>query len=224
MENIIIVGNSTTAEVIYAFITKYKLFNVIGFAVNRRYHTSDTHLGLPNLKVEELSPSVAKLFVALQWNRLNADRRDVFLELKQKGFKFVNLISPTAIVNGNICGSNCWIADNVVLDFYSKIEENTFIKMNSVIGPRASIASHCFIGVNSVVGGAAKIGCQTFVGLSSTIFDEVVIGKKCLLGATSIIKRNIPDFTKVTSNVLNTVKSYDSETIEIKLLAKKNVR
>ena len=39
MDNIIIIGTSIAANNIYKFIEKYKLFNVLGFAVNREYRT-----------------------------------------------------------------------------------------------------------------------------------------------------------------------------------------
>ena len=152
---LIIIGTSTTAQTIYSFITKYKLYEVIGFAVDRKYIKESNFCGLPVYALEELNPkSDYNIFVALQWNRLNADRRFVYERLKSQNFKFVNIISPNAIVNGKLEGDNCWIADLAVIDFGSKIASNVFVKVGAYIGPNVIVNEHCFIGAKSMIGGA----------------------------------------------------------------------
>ena len=55
MDNLIIIGLSSTARHVYSFVTYHKLFNVIGFAVNKGYHNSDTFNGLPVYDLESLN-------------------------------------------------------------------------------------------------------------------------------------------------------------------------
>lgn len=223
---LIIIGTSTTAQTIYSFITKYKLYEVIGFAVDRKYIKESNFCGLPVYALEELNPkSDYNIFVALQWNRLNADRRFVYERLKSQNFKFVNIISPNAIVNGKLEGDNCWIADLAVIDFGSKIASNVFVKVGAYIGPNVIVNEHCFIGAKSMIGGASIIGTQTFLGLNATIFDTVEIGEKCIVGACSIVKRNLPNYTKITSDIDNfKVKTYNEVEIENKLMFDRNIR
>ena len=111
------------------------------------------------------------IFVAIQWNRCNSDRKSVYLRLKKEGFRFANLISPNAIVNGLILGDNCWITDMVVVDFGSIINNNVFVKVMAYVGPNTHICDHCFIGAKSTIGGSTTIGEQSFVGINSTIFN-----------------------------------------------------
>lgn len=223
---LIIIGTSTTAKTIFSFISKYNLYEVLGFAVNKKYIKESTFCNLPIYAIEDLKPDAEySIFIAIQWNRLNADRKDLYAKLKSKGFKFANIISPNAIINGEIEGENCWIADMAVVDFGTKIKNNVFVKVGAMIGPNVYINDHCFIGAKSTIGGATKIGMQSFVGLNATIFDTVEIGEKCIIGACSIIKRNIPNYTKCTSSLENLmIKTYDEEIIEEKLLFSKNIR
>lgn len=225
MEDLIIVGTSTTSQIVFSFIQKYNLYNVVGFAVNREYLKHDEFLGLPVYAIEDLDPIAVNLFVAIQWNRLNSDRRKVYTELKVKGFKFVNLISPNAIVSGSLEGDNCWISDGVIINFGTIIDDNVFIKTGAVISYNGHICSHCFIGAKSFVAGGCTIGEQTFIGVNATIFDQVMIGKKCLIGACTVVNRNIPNFCKYSSSISHfECKQYTEEEIENKLLFSKNVR
>lgn len=63
------------------FIQKYRLFNVIAFAVNAAYKTDDFYCGLKVSETESLDKVIDKendlLFVAMQWNRLNSERRNI---------------------------------------------------------------------------------------------------------------------------------------------------
>lgn len=229
MDNIIIIGNSSTAKTAYCFITKYKLFHVIGFAIHERFITTKEYCGLPLFSIESLDKIIDKekdyVFVAIQWNYLNRVRKDIYNELKQKGFKFANLVSPTAVINGNIRGNNCWVADLAIIDFGAEIGNNVFIKMQAMIGPSAQIEDHCFIGACSRIGGASRIGVQSFVGISATIFDEVHIGTKSIIGGGTVTKRSQLDYTIIKSRQELTVTiQSNSDEIENKLVAKKNVR
>ena len=179
-------------------------------------------------KIEEFIPidkNEVKLFVAMLWNRLNADRRSVYEKLKGEGYKFVNIISPLAVVRGKLLGDNCWIHDYVVVQPYSEIAENCMVMAFSLIGASAKIGAHCFTGAKSVVAGGCTIGEQTFVGINCTVFDDTKIGKKCILGACSVVKRNVEDYSVVKTDVNNMiVRQVGEENIENKLLFRENVR
>lgn len=229
MKNLIIIGLSSTAKTIYAFISKYKLFNIIGFAVNEKYINCDKFCDKPVFCIEELDAIINKkndlLFVAIQWNKLNSDRKSVFMDLKAKGYKFANLISPHAIINGKVSGENCWVADYSVVDFNSIVEDNVFIKVGAMIGPNCIIKKHSFVGAKSTIGGGSTINEQSFIGLNATIFDEVSVGKKCIVGAASILKRNLSDYSLYKTTSENSfVKEYDEKSIEMKLQFKMNKR
>lgn len=229
MKNIIIVGTSTTAERILCFVNQYALYNVLGFAVNRIYKDKDSFCGLPVYCIEELDSIIDKnedfLFVAMQWNNLNADRKKVYMQLKDQGYKFANLISPTALINGNIVGENCWITDNVIIDYGTTISDNVYVKTGAFIAENVKIDKHVFIGAKSLIAGESIIGEQSFIGLSAVVFDKVIVGKRCIVGACTALKRNLNDFSTIKTNMENyTIKQYTEDVIESKLQFKKIIR
>lgn len=229
MDNLIIIGTSTNARHVYEFVRMYKLYNVIGFAVNSQYKTSETLFDLPIYELESLKEKVTgsfKVFIALLWNNLNRDRRELFEYCESKNFKFANLISPTAIIRkSSKLGRNCWVHDYVIIQNNTQIGDNVAIMAYTLIGADCMVGSHCFFGARSLLGGGSKIGRQSFVGLNSTIFDDTIIGEKCIIGACTSVKRNIPSYSKyITSSDNIIIKQYSEDEIENKLVFSKNKR
>lgn len=226
-KNLLIIGTSTTAVHIYNFIEEYKLFHIIGFAVDRKYLNDNLFLNLPVYPLDEIENIIDKendlLFVAMLWNRLNSDRRKIYEHLKNKGFQFANIISPTSKVRGKLLGDNCWIHDYVIIQNNTIIEENVAIMAFTLIGAHCEIGAHSFFGAKSTIGGGCKIGQQTFVGINATVFDDRIVGKKCIVGACTAVKRDLPDFTSCKTNLESMViKSYDESIVENKLIFSEN--
>lgn len=229
MEKLVIIGTSKTAKHLYDFVIYHKLFKVIGFAVNSKYKSCDLFCNLPVFDLEnleqELNGESFKVFVAMLWNKLNAERRKVYEYCKIKGYKFVNIISPLSVVRSDIKGDNCWIHDFVVIQNDTIIESDVMIMSQSLIGANSKVGSHCFFGAKSLLGGGSIVGEQSFIGLNATVFDDTIIGKKCIIGACSSVKRNMPDFSKCIISSDNVViKQYSEDTIENKLLFLQNKR
>lgn len=229
MDKLVIIGTSITAETIYHFVCRYKLFDVVGFAVNKEYIQSECFLGKPIYALETLDDIIDikndYVFVSMQWNRLNADRRKVYESLKKKGYRFANIISPNAHVFSPLQGENCWIADMACIEYHVTIGNNVFVKGSAFIGTHTVISDHCFIGAHSTIGGAVHIAEQSFVGMAAVVFDDVKVGRKCIVGASTALKRNLPDFSVYKSDVHSfIVKNYKEDEIESKLMFSKNVR
>lgn len=234
MRNIVIVGISDTADRIILFIERYKLFNVLGCTVDKVYVPEDGYAILGGEKrhvwpLEELDKYIDRdndlLFVAVLWNRLNADRRHLYEKVKNMGYKMTNIVSPHAMVRGELKGDNCWICDGVVVQEHVILGSNVLIKDNAVVAHWSEIGNHAFIAINATVCGAVIVGEQSYIGANSTVFDEVHVGKKCLIGGGVTVKRNVPDFCVVkTSNDTMVLKEYSEDIIETKWMAHHNVR
>lgn len=231
MEKIILIGMADTARDVLCFVRDYNLFEVVGFAVDREYRSADTFCGLPVYCLEELGTIIDKsetgVFIPIQWNYLNRQRRDMYCRLKREGFRFVNIIAPDAVIHsGGSVGENCWISDGVVIESNVTIGDNVFIKTKAWIGHYTVIEDHCFIGAASKVAGKALVGEQSFVGIDAMIFDGVKLGKKCLVGACSVVKRSLPDYSyvKLTDGGGVEIRQCGEFEIEEKLVAAKNIR
>lgn len=229
MSKLYIIGNSTTADEICHFVERYKLYDIGGFAINKRFITERTFNGYPLYAIEELDQVVDKeadvLFVAIFWNRLNQLRRDLYENLKSQGYRFATLISPTAEINNSIIGENCWIADGVYIKPNNIVGDNTFIDSCACVGINTKIGSHCFVAFRAVIAGSCVVGNQTFVGINATVFDHTIVGDKCIVGSCAFVKRNLESYCVAkTSSDSTIVRKYSEEEIVEKLVVQKNVR
>lgn len=230
MEKLIIIGLSKTANHVLSFVQQHNLYDVIGFAVNEKYKTVDNYKNLPVYTLEKLDEEIDCntdfcVFVAVLWNHLNKDRRNVYDFCKSKGYKMANLISPLSVIRGHITGDNCWIHDYVIIQNDAYIESNVAMMAYTLIGANTHVCSHCFFGARSLLGGGSTIGEQSFIGLNATVFDDTHIGKKCIVGACTAVKRNMPDCSRyVTSSDNIEIKQYPEDEIESKLVFSKNKR
>lgn len=229
MKNLYIFGCGVTGRSIYKFVTDYNLFEIKGFIIDDKYYNDTEYCNLPVFKLSSLPSDFDikedYIFVALEWDRLNAVRRSVYERLKKQGFRFANIISPKAVVHSEIKGDNCWLSDYVVIENDVTIEDDVYIKTRATVAHMTHIGSHCFIGANSFTAGGCRIGAQTYLGICSTIFNSTIIGEKCLVGACVYVKRNLPDFSVIkTTNEEFIVKTYREDEIENKLQANIRIR
>ena len=228
-QKLVIVGISSTARHVYHFVRYHDMYDVVGFAVNEQYRTVDSFMDLPVYTLEHLPEECPhrefKVFVAVLWNRLNADRRKVYEYCKRMGYEMVNLISPLAAFRGKIDGDNCWVHDFAVVQNDTTICSDTFLMAHCFLGGYSHVGPHCFFAARSLLGGGSTVEEQSFFGFSSSVFDATHIGKKCIVGACTAIKRNMPDFSKCITSADNTVmKQYMEDEVENKLLYRLNVR
>lgn len=228
MKKIVIIGTGKNAKQVYDFLKIHKLYDIVGFAIDKEYIKEDSYMNYPVYPLENLDVYIDNdtyIFVSLGWNRLNSDRRQLYERLKAKGYKFANLISPTAIVRGKIDGDNVWINDYSVLQSDAVIKSDVIIREGVVIGNDTLIKDHCFIGVKALVAGGCIIGEQSFIGIHATVFDGTIIGDKCIIGGCAVVKRNVSNYTVCKYDLNNTItKKYDESVIEQKLVFSKNVR
>lgn len=227
MKDIYLVGASTSAIRVIEMIKYHNLYNIKGLIVDDEYKEDETFYELPLLGLSEFKRKVdcheVALFICVGWNRLNSDRKKVFHAFKE--FNLVNIISPTAIVKGDVLGRNVYVGDNCIVDVKSKIYNNVYIDHCVFIGHNVTILNDAFLAVRSTLAGSVIIGEQSFIGMGSLIFDKTTIGKKCIISGGEIVKRNINDNCTVRSkDGQQIIKSYREEDIIYKLIASRNVR
>lgn len=226
---LVIFGVSTTARAIYKFVKDYDLFDIIGFVQDKEYKTEESYCGLQVYDFESLSTVFDKttdyMFIAVEWNHLNADRRRLYNRLKAKSYRLANIISPTALIHGTIKGDNCWICDYVVVENDTEIGSDILVKPKATLQHNVVVDDHCFIAAHTLIAGNVHIGEQSYLGVASVVFNGVNIGRKCIVGGGVTVKRHVPDFTVIkTPNDQFVIKTYNEEEIENKLLASIKIR
>ena len=222
MDNLVIVGATTWASEITDFVERYHLFDVVGYCVDKKY-MSPEFKGRPVYPLEIIEDYVdkdtVKLFISISWHQKLSDvRRNKYIELKEKGYHFANLISPLAIVKCSSIGEGNWIQDAALVGYGTKIGNGNFILSQTMLGHYTSLGDDNALAGRACIGGDCVIGNQNYFGLNATVFNGVHIGNKNIIGGGTVLKDSIMDFT-IVSAPEPTIKQTKEKVVELAVSA-----
>jgi sugar O-acyltransferase (sialic acid O-acetyltransferase NeuD family) len=133
------------------------------------------------------------MFIGMGYTGANRIRRDKYLAAKQKGYRFANLIHPTACVASNaVLGENCLIMEQVLLQPYTVLGDNVFLWSGAAVLHHTVVEDHCFLGGRCVIAGCSRLGQGSFVGTGAVVRDCIDIPPGSIVGAGAVVLRS-PD-------------------------------
>lgn len=202
MEKVIIYGTGHHAELVAQEMKRYNLHEVVAFTVKEEYLNKSEVNELPVVSYEKITetypPDKFKMFIAIGPQYVNRARENVFQDAKNKGYRFVNCISPFFNRPEDLI-----VGENVYIDIYSLISNFVIIGDNvtmigSKIGHHCKIGDNCFISVG-ILAGNVNLEKNVFIGLGSTIGPNINLGELTVVGMGCVISKN----TKPSSVYLN---------------------
>jgi len=198
-KRLVIVGNGRMAEVFHSHFTHTTDYRVAGFAVDRDLIRADHLLGLPLVPLEDVEsrfpPESVHAFVAIGPVRNSAVRAAKFVELRDKGYRFANYVSPQAMISPDArIGEGVSVGAFSAVQPWSEIGDNVLIGSGSHVGHHCHVNRHAYLAVHVVMAGSVIIGERAFLGVGVTIRDNVNIGAGSVIGAGATILRDVePD-------------------------------
>jgi sugar O-acyltransferase (sialic acid O-acetyltransferase NeuD family) len=192
MKDLVIFGTKEMAEVAHFFFTHDSQYKVKAFTVDGQHADQSLFMGLPVIPFEEVHEhfpaTSSEMFVAIGYGKINENRKNKYLEAKEKGYKLATYICSKAFYWGtNAIGDNTMILEGVVIQPFVGIGNNVVIWSANHIGHHTQIKDHSFLTSHVVIGGGAEIGEQCFLGINATVRDHIKIGARCVIGAGAII-------------------------------------
>jgi sugar O-acyltransferase (sialic acid O-acetyltransferase NeuD family) len=197
-KGLILFGTGKIAEVIHYYAKEECGYNVVAFAVDEKYKTENTFLGLPVLAFTDIEkaypPASYDMFIAIGYHDINALREAKCKEAIAKGYKLVSIISPNTNIPKNVTiGSNCFIMPPSIIHPCVRIDNNVFIWNGSVVGHHSHIKDNCWLTSGCNISGNVTLGENTFVAINATVGHSVSVGKECFIGANTLIIKNTLD-------------------------------
>jgi sugar O-acyltransferase (sialic acid O-acetyltransferase NeuD family) len=193
--SLIIVGDSSFAEVACELFDADGQYKVAGFAVHSAYRKREMLLGRPLYAIETLtqhcSPDTHEAFVALTYRELNYTRARIADEVKGKGYRLATYVSKQAFVWRNVTvGENSFIFENNVVQPFCTIGDNVILWSGNHIGHHSTVEDNVFIASHVVVSGHCRIGRNSFVGVNATIADQVTVAADNWIGPGTLITKD----------------------------------
>jgi sugar O-acyltransferase (sialic acid O-acetyltransferase NeuD family) len=191
-KRLVIVGSGQMAELFCSNFSHSTDYEVAGFAVDAEFIKVGELFGRPLVPFDEIEsrfpPQQFHAFVSIGPVRNNAIRAARFLELRRRGYRFANYISPRAEISPDATlGENVTIGHFSAVGPWARIGDNVLIGSSSIIGHHCQVHSHAFLPAHVVMAGSVVIGERAFVGTGVTIRDNVNIGEGSVIGAGATI-------------------------------------
>ena len=195
MQDIVLAGNSLTAEVIYSLVNTDSRFRVVATVVDDEFKNQSRLSNIECVGLSELKsnfpPDKNSIIMAMGYHDLNRARQDMFSRLLAFNYKLEKYIHPEAkVFSEDRIGKGSVIFPGTILEPNSLVQNNTIIWSNVVIGHHSRVSSNCWIGAGSVVAGSASIGENCFLGVNTTVVDKVNVKEKCIIGAGTLISKD----------------------------------
>lgn len=130
--------------------------------------------------------------------RVPRHRCEVFLRLLGKGYSFVSVIHPSAVIASDaVIGEGAQIMAGVVIQPGCVIGRNTIINTRASVDHDCVIGDHAHIAPGVTLSGEVRIGEGAHIGTAATVIQGVQIGSNSLIGAGALVIRDVPSHAKV---------------------------
>ncbi|SFB47831.1 UDP-perosamine 4-acetyltransferase [Cohnella sp. OV330] len=192
MKKIIVIGNGGHARVVVDTLLQLNR-DIIGF--------TDIQDG-PNIfnlcylgddqRILDYSPDEVELANGIGSARGLNKRRQIFDSFTSKGYKFTQVIHPTAVIGAHVrMGDGVQILANATVQTFGKIGNNSLLNTSAIVEHDCKIGDHCHLAPRSVVCGNVQIGDTTFIGAGAIILPDLSLGNDVIIGAGSVVTKDI---------------------------------
>jgi sugar O-acyltransferase (sialic acid O-acetyltransferase NeuD family) len=196
MADVVIFGVKDTASLAHFYLRHDSEHRVVGFTVHREFlPESGEFEGLPTVAFEDLishfPPGQVHAFAPMTYRKMNRPRRDVYLELKARGYPLISYVSSRATCFPETpIGENCFILEDNTIQPFTAIGNNVVLWSGNHIGHHSVIRDHVFFTSHVVLSGHCTVGEYCFLGVNATIKDQVTLAEGTLVGMGAIITKN----------------------------------
>lgn len=192
MADLFIFGATDAARLAKIYFDTDSDHRVRAFVVDDDYCDSDNFEGLPLIPSSKLEkyykPQKYDAFVAMGYSKMNAIRKNKYLDMKKLGYSLVSYVSSKCTyLSANPVGDNCFILEDNTIQPFVKIGNNVTLWSGNHIGHDSSIADHCFLASHIVVSGHCHIGESCFIGVNATLRNGLNIAPRTLIAAGALI-------------------------------------
>lgn len=197
MQEVLLLGNSTTAEVLFKFLMADSRFKVIGFCAESSYIKDQSMCGLPVWPIENIEDYLpandCKVIMACGYTQLNKLRSRLASVMLSKNFEIITYIHPDANYYGEEIGWGGLLLPGCVIEPMVKIGNLVNVWSNCTIAHESILEDNCWVASGAVVAGKSKIGESSFLGVNSTIANNISVGKNNIIGSNTSIQKPTND-------------------------------
>lgn len=225
MNKVIIFGTTQFAELLYFNLKKDKEYEVVAFTVDGAFKKYDRFCELPVIDFEDITtiynPERYGMFICVGYSKMNMIRKEKFLKAKEKGYRIINYIHPTALIQTKFIGEGNIFMEGVIIGPFVKIGNGNIFYPKAHIAHHTSLGNFNFIAISAAIAGNVLIADNCFFGNNCTTRNDIIIQKFTLVGAASYLSCST-DSEGLVYVPPRSVKLPNKSSFEINLITKLN--
>ena len=201
MKKIIIIGSGGHAQVVIDIIQEMGGFEIYGITSNS-LTKGDFFCGYPVLGndsvLNDLNSKDYLVAIGIGGFTNNLLRKKIYLNIKELGYDFINVIHPSAIISKTAkLGEAVVIFAGVIVNPGSYIGNNSILATGCSVDHNTIINDHVLISAGAVIGASIEIEEGSLIALGGKIVSGIKIGKECLIAAGAVVVNDLPEKSKV---------------------------
>ena len=212
MKKIYIVGAGGFGREVYDWAKETfseKKYTIVGF-LDDNLKALDPFISAENIKTSMSMPPIVGKIIDYQYHKDDwlicaianpKIKKEICINLINKGGKFLKLIHPSAklgnntkIGDGSIICPNVIITNNVNLKGFVSINISTTIGHDVQVGEWTTVSAQCDLT------GCVKVGSEVLIGSGARIIPGKIVGDCAIIGAGAVVIRKIPNNQTVFGN------------------------
>ena len=194
---VVILGAGGHARACIDVFESQKIYQ-IGGLVDRCFGLQEQFLGYSYLgtddELSKLATQYELAFVAVGQVNISEVRRNLFLRLRDLGFKFPTVVASTAYVSPHAhVGAGSILMHGAIVNAGAVIGDNCIINTRAVVEHDAKVGSHCHISTGAILNGDVRVGDGSFVGSGCIVKEGIAIGQNVLVGMGLSVRYSLED-------------------------------
>lgn len=127
-------------------------------------------------------------------------REDIFIGYKDKGFRFLTVVDPSAIVSSDVrFDEGAQVLPGAIINAGVTIGLNTIINSGAIIEHDCSIGPNNHIAPGAVLCGGVSTQNNVFIGAGAVIIQTLVLNKGTLIASGAVVNKNTAENMTVYS-------------------------
>jgi carbonic anhydrase/acetyltransferase-like protein (isoleucine patch superfamily) len=201
MIDVIVNGTGPLGRMVFHLLDSDDRYRVLAFTAPARYCSEPSMLDVPLIPRDRVNVAfppddVVCLSVLGGLGGWQA-RRDHVDAMRERGYRHVNYVHPTAVVQG----PQRWGVNNIVfpfttIGFAGVMGDDNVIREKVYLGHEHRLADHIFIGVGATVGGGCVVGEGAYIAMESTVTNDISVGAGAFIGIGSLLLKDAAPETR----------------------------
>jgi len=211
MKKLILIGGGGHCRVVLDALLQRKEFEIAGI-VDKNIKAGSTISGIPVIGDDRVlynyfRKGIRYAFISLGSTGKTGLRLKLFDLSRRIGFKFPNIVHPTATISGSVkIGMGCYIGAGAIINCGVKVGDNCIINTGAIIEHGCTIGSSVHIAPGVMLGGKVKIGKGSHVGTGSSVLQCLKIGANSIIGIGSVVIKDVEDEVVACGNPCKKIK------------------